>query len=631
MKTIIKLLIINMLSLLLIGCTNYHLRKGNEYYDYIAYSKAIPHLDKAYLKNNDPETGIKLADCYFHTGNLDCAETLYKSAYEKGNHSPQLLFDLGQILMANGKHTEAIDYFKMYLQTHRNDMVARMLISSCNSVIQRYRDTTLFELKPIKADQFKNAFSIVEYQNGAVFAADKEVFSGRKTAAWTGNSYLDLYTMKKDTAGNWMEPELLQGDVNGRFHEGPATFSADGNTVYFTRSNYFKKKMTVNAYSENNLKIFKASLIEGKWKNLEEFPYNSDDYSTGHPTLSEDGTKMYFVSDIPGGFGGTDIYMSEWVDGKWSKPMNLGSVINTQGNEMFPYYHTDGALYFSSDAHNTIGGLDVFITYNDGKRWATPENLNYPLNSTKDDFGFSMSKNNQTGFVSSSRLDSDKMYTFDKHPPKFNLFGFAHEKGTKTPEEGVTVEITNSITGEISTVVSDIEGKFKIALKPEARYALLCTKIGCFSKSDEISTIGRKYSEDFYADFEVEHIVIDKPIVLENIYYDFDKWNIRPDAALELDKLVKLLNDNPDIDIEMGSHTDVRGNDQYNQVLSDKRALAAINYLIYQGIDSKRLTCKGYGEKVLVNKCQNGVVCTEAEHQKNRRTEFKVTRIRPKK
>jgi outer membrane protein OmpA-like peptidoglycan-associated protein len=339
---------------------------------------------------------------------------------------------------------------------------------------------------------------------------------------------------------------------------------------------------------------------------------------------------MYFVSDIPGGFGGTDIYMSEWVDGKWSKPMNLGSVINTQGNEMFPYYHTDGALYFSSDAHNTIGGLDVFITYNDGKRWATPENLNYPLNSTKDDFGFSMSKNNQTGFVSSSRLDSDKMYTFDKHPPKFNLFGFAHEKGTKTPEEGVTVEITNSITGEVSTVVSDIEGKFKIALKPEARYALLCTKIGCFSKSDEISTIGRKYSEDFYADFEVEHIVIDKPIVLENIYYDFDKWNIRPDAALELDKLVKLLNDNPDIDIEMGSHTDVRGNDQYNQVLSDKRALAAINYLIYQGIDSKRLTCKGYGEKVLVNKCQNGVICTEAEHQKNRRTEFKVTRIRTK-
>jgi outer membrane protein OmpA-like peptidoglycan-associated protein len=533
-------------------------------------------------------------------------------------------------MMANGKYDEAADYFRRYLQTHRNDLIAKMLLTSCNSVYMRYRDTTLYKLRPIPEEQFRNAFSMIEYQNGAVFAADKEVFSGRKTSAWTGNSYLDLYTMQKDSAGNWLSPELLQGDVNGRLHEGPATFTADGSTVYFTRSNYFKRKMVVNDAQENNLKIFKATLTDGKWKNLEEFPYNSDDYSVGHPTLSEDGKKLFFVSDMPGGFGGADLYVSEWDGTSWGKPMNLGSAINTHGNEVFPYFHTDGALYFSSDAHNTMGGLDVFITYSDGKRWATPENLNYPLNSTKDDFGFSLSKDNKSGFISSSRASSDKLYAFDKLPPTFNLYGISHEKGSEKRIEGVTVEITNATTGEISTITSDVNGKFKFPLKPESDYHLLCTKMGCFTKTDEISTIGRKYSEDFFADFEVEPIVINKPIVLENIYYDFDKWNIRPDAAAELDKLAKLLQDNPELDIEMGSHTDVRGNDQYNQVLSDKRALAAVNYLISRGIDRNRLTCKGYGEKVLVNHCKNGVFCSEDEHQKNRRTEFKVTRIRPK-
>lgn len=620
------------LTILLISsaCTSYHRRKGSTYYDYLAYSKAIPHLEKATAKSENDTLQLKLADAYFKTDKIDCAESLYVRMFDRGMRDAHMLFELGRVEMANGKYDQAADYFRRYLQTHRNDLTAKMLLTACNSVYMRYRDTTLYKLKPIREEQFRNAFSMVEYQNGAVFAADKEVFSGRKTSAWTGNSYLDLYTMQKDSAGNWLAPELLQGDVNGRLHEGPATFTADGTTVYFTRSNYFKRKMVVNEAHENNLKIFKATLVDGKWKNLEEFPYNSDNYSVGHPTLSEDGNKLFFVSDMPGGLGGADLYLCEWDGKSWGKPINLGGVINTHGNEVFPYYHKDGALYFSSDAHNTMGGLDVFITYNDGKRWATPENLNYPLNSTKDDFGFTLSKDNKSGFVSSSRASSDKLYAFDKFPPKFNLYGISHEKGSEKRIEGVTVEVTNTTTGEIHAITSDVNGKFKLPLKPESHYHLLCTKMGCFTKTDEISTIGRKYSEDFYADFEVEPIVIDKPIVLENIYYDFDKWYIRPDAAAELDKLAKLLQDNPELDIEMGSHTDVRGNDQYNQVLSDKRALAAVNYLISRGIDKNRLTCKGYGEKVLVNQCKNGVYCTEDEHQKNRRTEFKVTRIRQK-
>ncbi|HRP59836.1 MAG: OmpA family protein [Flavobacteriales bacterium] len=626
---LIKGLSVALISLVAISCsTEYHIRKGNGYHDNLAYSSAIPHYQKVHNKTYVPEVEEKLADSYYKMNKLKEAEKLYKVAVKRETYSPQINFNYAKILMSNGEHKEAVPYFKKYLSSYPDDAVAQMLLASCISVGERYRDTTLYKLYPINYDEFKNSFSIIEYQEGAVFVADKEVFSGSKKSQWTGNSYLDLYEIKKDEDGFWMNPQLLKGDVNGRFHEGPACFSNDGNTVYFTRSNYFKRKMKVNENKENNLKIFKATLKDGKWKNLEEFPFNSDDYSIGHPTLSADEKTLYFVSDMPGGFGGTDIYKSVWDGSNWSKPENLGAIVNTKGNEMFPYIHTDDALYFSSNAHNSMGGLDVFITYFNGEVWAKPENLNYPLNSSKDDFGFNLSKKNaNVGFVSSSRTDADKMYAFDKKPPKFNLYGKARLKGTQTRVKGVTVQVTNAKTGKVISMVSDAKGNFELKLEPEADYDLYCTKEGCFTRTDKISTVGLKYSQDFYADFEVEPIVLDKPIVLENIYYDFDKWNIRPDAVLELDKLVKILVDNPNIEIELSSHTDSRGNDRYNDILSEKRAMAAVQYIIANGIDQKRLTYKGYGEKKLVNHCANDVVCTREEHQQNRRTEFKVTKI----
>lgn len=612
---------------ILSSCTNYHVQKGDLYYDNIAYAKAIHHYEKVYPAKSESETALRLADSYYKTGNIDSAEAIYKREIASGNRNPKVNYQYAKVLMADGKHDKAEVYLKKYLQVHSTDPVAKMLLSSCRSLSERYRDTSLFALHPIIKEDFVNTFSVIEYQNGAVFAADKTVFLGTKKSAWTGNSYLDLYFMKKDTEGNWLQPELLQGDINGRFHEGPACFSSDGKTVYFTRSNYYKRKLEVSDTRENNLKIFKATLIDDKWKNLVEFPYNSDDYSVGHPTTTADGKTMYFVSDMPGGYGGTDLYKSSMENGMWSEPVNLGPVINTAGNEMFPYIHTDGALYFSSDAHNSMGGLDVFITYFDGSKWAQPENLNYPLNSNKDDFGFSLSSDNRSGFVSSSRSKSDKIYSFEKFDPTFNLYGVAREKGTQIMIEGVKVEIFNVDKGTTETVMSDPNGKFNIRLAPNSDYNLICTKFGCFTKKDFLSTKNLKYSQDFFADFEVEPIILNKPIVLENIYYDFDKWNIREDAAVELNKLVKLLNDNPTIEIEMGSHTDSRGNDMYNLILSDKRALAAVKYLISQGIDPKRLTFKGYGEKVLRNECGNDVECSEEKHQLNRRTEFKVTKM----
>jgi len=613
--------------LFLSSCVNMHIRKGDRHYDHLSFKKATAHYEKALKNRGDVHTERKLAESYAYSNQVKKAHAVYSRFIDTDAAKSFDYFNYGRVKMGVGEPLAAIPYFEKYLNTKPDDIVAQMLLASCKSINERFRDTTLYDLTPIVIEGFENTFAAQEYQNGVVFNADENVFLNSKKSTWTGNSYLSLYYMEKDQEGNWLNPEALKGQINGPFHDGPATFSADGKTVYFTRSNYVGRRLKANEDNVSNLKIFKADLSDGKWKNITPFPYNNDDYSIGHPTLSKDGKTMFFVSDMPGGFGGTDLYRSKWKDGKWTKPENLGEDVNTEGNEMFPYIHEDGSLYFSSTAHNSMGGLDVFITYEHVDHWAYPENLNYPINTFADDFAFQLDDNGLNGFVSSSRDQKDGMYEFEKNAPTFRLFGFAHVKGEKTPVEGVTVEITDADTKEVIQMKSGPDGKFMLKLEPEKEYLLLCTKEGCFTRTDNIITKGLKYSENFYADFLVEEIVIDKPIVLENIYYDFDRSYIREDAGKELDKLAKLLKDNPSISIEMGSHTDARGSDNYNMVLSSKRALAAVRYLIKKGIDSERLTWKGYGESVPVNECTNGVKCSEEKHQDNRRTEFKVIEI----
>lgn len=625
-KNYILLFIIG--AFLFSGCANMHVRKGDKHYEYLSFDKAIKHYEKANQKKDDVHVQRGLASSYVFTNQIKKANEAYTSFIDSDQAVAVDYFNYGRVKMGMGEPEKAIPYFEKYLKSQPNDVVAEMLIASCRSTNERFRDTTLFDLEPVITSGFTNTFAIQEYEDGVVFNADKEAILHSRKNAWTGNSYLDLYYMEKDADGNWLNPEALKGSINGPFHDGPATFTKDGKTVYFTRSNYVGRRLQANEEDESNLKIYKAELIDGKWKNVTAFPYNSDNYSVGHPTITEDGKTMYFVSDMPGGFGGTDIYRTRLKEGKWTKPENIGKDVNTAGNEMFPYIHEDGSLYFSSTAHNSMGGLDVFITYEHGDHWAYPENLNYPINTFADDFAFQLDDNGLNGFVSSSRSDNDGMYEFKKNDPTFQLYGFAHIKGEKTPVEGVTVEITDAETGEVIKMKSGPDGKFKLKLESNKEYLLLCTKEGCFTRTDNIVTKDLKYSHDFYADFLVEKIVIDKPIVLENIYYDFDKSFIREDAAKELDKLVKLLKDNPTITIEMGSHTDSRGSDNYNRVLSDKRAKSAVEYLVSRGIKRTRLTWKGYGESKPVNECVNGVECSEEKHQDNRRTEFKVTEIK---
>lgn len=633
MKT--KLTLFLFIVITLSSCSNYYMRKGNAYYRSMQYDKAIDNYNKYISKKSSNEVMIKLADSYRLNNDYANAEKWYSQVVNIPGIASENLLYYGKVLMNNGKYKDAKKWLLAYISIKKDDPIPATLIASCDSFNKFYTDSLKYALKLVEIPEVTTAFSQVNYDNGIVFAADKETFSSAKNVTgWTGRSYLDLYFSKKDDTGKWSTPIPLKGEINGPYHEGPAVFDPKGKVVYFTRSNYkTAKKLRKNGKDESNLKLFRAILLDSMWTDLKELPFNSDEFSCGHPALSPDGKTLYFISDMPGGCGGTDIYRSTLTyqkDGSihWSAPENLGSDINTSGNEMFPYVHKDGTLYFSSDAHNTLGGLDIFSSTYNGEKWSGPENLNYPINSSKDDFSFVLNTDNKTGYISSNRNDLDKIYEIRLADPVFMLVGNVSIKESGEPIAGALVEVENQKDGSKEIFITNEKGEYKTKLKAETNYKVMASKEGYLKTSDvAISTEGKKRSEIFRVDFQMEKLVVEKPIVLENIYYDLDKWNIRKDAAIELDKFVSLLNNNPQISVELSSHTDSRADDNYNQVLSEKRAKAAVNYLIKKGISPNRLKWKGYGESVLINRCKNGVSCYEEEHQQNRRTEFKVIKV----
>ncbi|MDI1355201.1 MAG: OmpA family protein [bacterium] len=613
--------------LLSAGCTERLYKKGVRNYDKMAYSKAIGNFEDYLSKREKADAAIKLADSYRLMNDIPNAEKWYSQVVEMPEAPAISMYYYARILMTQEKYDDAKIWLKKYLLKVPNDVVAEMLLVSCNTIKSFKIDTTLYSLKEIEMPEVESAFAQTPYQSGIMFTADKMVFKKSDKSPWTGKSYLGIYFSKKDRNGKWLNPMTLKGDMNGQYHEGPACFSKDGNVVYFTRSNFKGKKLKVDDTHTNNLKIYKAELVGEEWTNLVELPFNSDNYSCGHPALSFDEKTLYFISDMPGGLGGTDIYKSTLDSTGWSKPENLGTPVNTPGNEMFPYSHYDGTFYFSSDAHNNLGGLDVFMTYYDGKKWLQVENLNSPLNSSADDFAYVLNKDNKTGYVSSNRYGDDKMFEVTKNDPTFILSGVVLHRGKSLGIDSAVVEVYNKTANVKEKIYSGKNGLYRIRLRPNSQYTVKASKPMFFQRTSPItvSSMGKKVSESFTANFELEAMIVEKPIVLNNIYYDLDKWEIKPEAMIELDKLAEVLVENPRVNIELSSHTDSRAGDEYNLVLSDKRAKAAVHYLVeHKGIDAKRLKWKGYGEKMLLNKCSNNVPCTEEEHQLNRRTEFKV-------
>ncbi|RYZ48971.1 MAG: flagellar motor protein MotB, partial [Sphingobacteriales bacterium] len=484
----------------------------------------------------------------------------------------------------------------------------------------------------------------VGFDNGVVFASDRSVASAPKTKAgrpflkfdgsklpdqntygWTGNGYLNIYTKTAGSDSVALFPLRTQSD----YHVGAASFSADGKEVYFTLTRVPKKIGRVkNAPSTLNIEIYSSIKTGEVWSDPVPFRYNNvQGWSVGDPFLTADGSSLYFVSDKPGGKGGTDIYVvKRSAGGQWGEAIAVAGV-NTAGNERTPV-KADNQFYFSSDGDTSMGGLDIFRATMSGDAVGAAQNMGYPVNSPQDDFALSVTAS-QKGYFSSNRdggAGSDDIYSFiDRAELAFRLEGIVFDKETSLPLASAVVSL-GKVDGTPLKVQTDSTGAFRFNLDENSNYELSADRTSYRSANDKVGTSGLESSQVIKKNLYLTPIVINKAIRLENIYYDFDQSNIRPDAAVELDKLVRIMQENPTIWIELGSHTDSRGKDQYNQWLSQRRANAAVQYIIDRGIDQSRVTAKGYGESVPVNECTNGIACSEQAHQANRRTEFKIVK-----
>lgn len=626
----------------------YVLKEADAQYQLFNYIRAIDLYEQAYKKKATLHAAERLAESYAFVHDYKQTESWYAITVNMPDSKPINVLNYAKALQSNSKYSEAKAQYQKYFTLDKKVPLTEQskLLASCDSAVKWMKYPVQVSIDDQKSlNSAQSDWGSVKYQNGIVFTSDRvnpaldKQGSGRpflkfdgsklpdsKIYGWTGNGYLRLYEQKgKDSV------KLFPINAGTDYHVGSASFTEDEKEMFFTLTRIPEKPKFVNGkLATVNVEIFSSKKDgTGTWSAPQPFKYNKvNEYSVGDPFVTKDGNSLYFVSDMPGGKGGTDVYVSIRTDaGDWGTPENL-SEINTEGNERSPFFSADNTFYFSSDGRIGMGGLDIFSSVFIGGKISTPKNLGYPFNSPQDDFAY-VTYAPRTGYISSNRtsgLGSDDIYHFvEQQILAFKLAGTVLDKNTNAPISNALVTL-NKINGGSLKVQTDDDGKFNFSLDKASDYGLTGEKTGYRADESKLSTKNLTSSKTITQNLYLEQIVIGKAIKIENIYYDFDKSNIRPDAAIELDKLVKIMQDNPTIWIELGSHTDSRGNDQYNQWLSQSRANSAVQYIIDKGVSKNRITAKGYGESQLLNKCSNGVKCTEAEHQLNRRTEFKIVK-----
>jgi len=619
---------------------------AGEYFDAIDQFKNAYSKTKKADKNSRTELVLMIAECYRMINDPKNSETWYKLAVKSSYSKPEAQYWLAESLKKNGKHQQAIDEFKKYKQVAPSDAKADQEIRSCELAIEWLRNPEAYkvdELKDInsKESDFSPAYGRDDF--GLIyFTSSRDDAAGNKTHGATGQSYTDIFESRIDKKSKWSTPVPVEV-INSEFEEGTPSFSSDYKELYFTRCEAGKreKKGCIIMYSKKT---------GDKWSDPKNIGILPDSVVAAHPSLSSDGSTLYFVSDIAGGFGKKDIWKITKANGggAWSKPVNLGPDINTPGDELFPYVREDGTLYFSSDGLIGMGGLDIFNAkpQPDGS-WVV-QNMKPPVNSFADDFGITFENGNERGIFSSTRKGkgNDELYSFELPPLRFNVTGLVKDEKTGT---AITSSLVQLIASDGSNLQAETGtgGDFKFALKADVDYIFLATKRGYLNGKEKETTKGQEKSREFMVTILLT--AIDKPIELPNILYDFGKWDLRPESMVSLDKLVETLIDNENVTIELMSHTDSRDTEEYNQDLSQKRAQVVVQYLIDKGIEPKRLSPKGYGESTpkivdAVINAQNPFLKTgtalseqyintlandeqkEIAHQINRRTEFRVLR-----
>ncbi len=662
MKTIIKLLQINLAALAIllvsgVASAQNSLVKAQMLAANFQYPKAIEQY-KEYFTTIAPsaDDARALAACFMQVNDTRSATLWMDKVISLGNAKPSDVKIYANLLKSEGRYHDAIVQFESYKAMVPDESAkADGWIAACRQAEQWMEKPEFIDVSNTMMFNSENSeFGLIPFNKGYVLTTDRKeggtTYTTEDIYGWTGKPYLKQYFVMMNSDGSSVSNLQPMNDLNFKYHNGPGTFNEDDQTMLYTRTKMVrvtKKPLNSDPTSwydhstaadyTNRLEIYTAKYKNSAWTDVKGFAYNKpEDYSVGHPAISDDGKVLYFVSDMPGGFGGSDIYYCEKTgEDSWSPPKNAGSAINTEGNEVFPFVDAKGTLYFSSDGLPGMGGLDLFMAKGSKSTWETPVNLKAPMNSPKDDFSVYYEDDGKSGYMASNRdggKGMDDIYYFRASPPvNLVLAVMTKEKlddGSLRPLKDVNIAMKNKTTELVNSLPTDALGYLYTRIDCGTAFELTGTKDGYFTQTKNVDKVNCVSKHDtVFVELTFDRIIIDKPIVLKNIYYDFDKWNIRPDAAIELDKLVVILLDNPSIEIELGSHTDSRGSDQYNQVLSQRRAESAVSYIVANGIAQSRITAKGYGESIPVNQCTNGAKCSEEEFQMNRRTEFRVTRI----
>jgi len=613
------------------------------------YFEAIDLYKNAYNKVSDKtqKTAIlfKIGECYRILGQARSAELWYKKAVREDYQDPIIYLRYGQMMLVNEKYEDAEEQFKIYKDLVPDDPRGSVGIESCEAALLWMDNPTGYIVENMRyfnsrQRDFSPAFVSDDY-NEVFFTSTREDATGNDTHGATGQNFADLFSSSRDRKGKWSIPVPVE-KLNSEFEDGTPNVSSDFTTLYITRCKKGKNQQL-------GCQILSSKLSGGEWSDPKvELEALGDSVTTAHPAISPDGLTLYFVSDMPGGLGENDIWKvsRDSEGGSWGSPVNLGEAINTPGNELYPFVHADGSLYFSSDSRVGLGGLDIYrATLDETQTWRL-ENMKPPINSPEDDFGIVFEEEVERGFFSSSRKGrgNDDLFSFVLPPLEFSVNGVVRDERSdeilqnsvvkSVGSDGITVE-TN--TGE--------EGTFRFMLKPGTDYVFIASQPGYLNGKERESTRGLDQSRDFEVTIYLASIT--QVIELPNIFYDFAKWDLRPESMVSLDNLVETLNDNPNVTIELMSHTDSRGTPADNQELSQKRAQSVVDYLISKGIAADRLQARGYGEsqpkvvdekvwaqydflelddvltEAFINQLE-GAELQEKAHQVNRRTEFRV-------
>lgn len=619
-------------------------------FDEFAYIDAIGLYEYAYQRDTTDNYVVRrLADANRNVGNTEEVERWLKKLMDRRAETPEDIFNYSQSLKSNGKYLLAEQWLKEYSELRPEDGRVNIQVSLLEYIQFLMRDSTNFEMSNVSLNTIGSEMGPAFYKDQFVFSSTSIGTKSTVSYKWNELPFLNMYSAKIDeTTGDLSSPVPFAPKLKTSYHDGPVSFDQAKDIIYFTRNSFVKGKTSKSSEGTVNLKIFQGKLEDGDWKMTGSFRYNSDEYSVGHPSVSKDGSILYFASDMPGGYGKSDIYFSVFSNGQWSKPFNVGPKINTEGNEFFPFISGDGVLYFSSDGHGGLGALDIYFSVPEQGVFNSIENMGYPVNSSKDDFGFALDSTGMKGYVSSNRLGgkgNDDLYFLKILRVPVIIRGVIRDRDTKDILPDATVNVIDENGNTIQTTITRTDGQFEFEVNKGQQYILNVTKEFYFEGEKTVATGALRPNDEVFSEIflelKIEESDDNSPapismeeeggeslqvIELEYINYELDKSDVGKEMMATLDKLIALLAEFPDLEIRIESHTDSRGSDEYNMLLSKKRARAAFDYVVSKGIDPNRLLYQGYGETRLLNDCGNGVPCAEEQHEVNRRSIVKVVR-----